>query len=113
METGFDYATMTRVGRMVTVSGHIKVENNKPSLSGRLAIDLSYSGDIPLPANKTGAFVWLNSFETGLIDPVMAYLDDTDCFIYIDRYSAGFVQQDVAEYLDSNSEAIFSVTYSV
>jgi len=114
MEAGYTTVSMTRIGRMVTVAGHIKATTaGKPTASGRLSIDLSNTAEIPLPAKKTAVSLWITSFESGLMDPVMGYLDTSDVFIYIDRFSAGSVVQDLADFLDTGSEAIFSVTYSV
>lgn len=114
METGYNSVNMTRVGRMVTVAGHLKLDTGEKQYSdGRLAIDLSYTSEIPLPAKKTAVSVYITGFSPSLTQPVFAYFDTSDLRIYIDRFSAGSAVQDLGYYLDSGSEVIFSVTYSV
>jgi hypothetical protein len=115
MESGYDEIVMTRVGRIVTLSGHLKVTSDtgqKPFGSGRLIINL---GDgvpgVPLPSKKTGASIWLDNFKSGLVYPPMAYMDTLDPFIYIDGISSG-VRTDLGSYIENNAEVIFSVTYA-
>jgi hypothetical protein len=115
MESGYDEIVMTRVGRIVTLSGHLKVTSNtgqKPFGSGRLIINFGDGvPEVPLPSKKTGASVWLDNFKSGLIYPPMAYMDITDRFIYIDGISAG-ARTDLGSYIENNAEVIFSVTYA-
>jgi hypothetical protein len=111
MATGKDTLNVTRVGRLVTITGFLKADaGTKPSLSGRLAIDTSVSTSPPLPSVSTGAAIWIDLFQNTMADPVQAYIDPIDGFIYIDRLVNGS-KADLASYIEADSEVRISVTY--
>jgi hypothetical protein len=102
---------VTKVGRLVTITGFLKIDEvTKPSVSGRLVIDMSVSSSPPLAAVQTAASVWIDQFDATMTDPVQAYIDTTDPYIYIDRLVNGS-KADLASYVDTSSEVKILVTY--
>ena len=112
MASGFNSLKMTRIGRLVTLTGHLKInEGVKPTGVGRLKINMSSASIVPpLAANKTAASIWITSFFNTLSYPVQAYMDTSDSLIYVDAFNAG-AAVDLSTYLDTNAEVVVSVTY--
>jgi len=111
LDNSFKTVRMTRNGRTVHLHGHLKVSGTKPTVSGRLSIDLNGSS-APAPALKSAASVSITGFKSTLSSPITAYIDGDQ--IYIDRFASGTANQDLANYADQGTEeVIFSVTYTV
>lgn len=114
LDAAYDTLKMTRVGRLVTIGGDLRIDSLGDTPSGRLFINLGTSAG-QYPSMDTAASVYV----TGAIDlsgavatSIQAYVASGGGRMYVDGYLNGS-KVDIATQVGAGVTIKISVTYSV
>jgi hypothetical protein len=101
----------TRVGRVVHVSGRLVI-NSVSSPLGRLQVDIGLGAN-ERPSVYTSSTVWLNAWAAGFTQTPFGFIAPGGTILYVDRWGAGSMNIDAAQYAQANAEMMISLTYIV
>jgi len=101
----------TRVGRVVHVSGRLVI-NSVSSPLGRLQVDIGLGAN-ERPSVYTSSTVWLNAWAAGFTQTPFGFIAPGGTILYVDRWGAGSMNIDAAQYAQANAEMMISLTYTV
>jgi len=114
LDVAYDTLKMTRVGRLVTIGGDLRIDSLGDTPSGRLYILLGTTSG-QYPSMDTAASVYVTGaidLSSAIATSVQAYVEASTSKMYIDGYLDGS-KVDIATQVGAGVTIKISVTYAV
>ena len=114
LDASYDTLKMTRIGRLVTIGGDLRIDSLGDTPAGRLYINLGTSSG-QYPAMDTAASVYLTGatdLSSAIATSIQAYVEAGTQRMYIDGYLDGF-KVDIATQVGAGVTIKVSATYAV